>query len=226
MCCKVKSKENILPLKGSVVVSETKHFISFCIINIAGFDENNATKGKSALTFSGSYERKRFPRAATSRTERIWPGGVIPYVIGGNFTGKSNNKGHIFLKLLKELNTEISRICASHRLIPQLLPLVVPHDSAVVPSFLSFPACAPPCPCSTCPPLQVAQWVLFLNAPPVAIVAYRSATEKSFQAFKEDSSSRSGPLSLLSAEPPFCPKGHVTKAWQAPLSVLFLLPWG
>uniref|UniRef100_A0A4W4EYL9 Metalloendopeptidase n=1 Tax=Electrophorus electricus TaxID=8005 RepID=A0A4W4EYL9_ELEEL len=29
----------------------------------------------------------RVPRAATSRAERIWPGGVIPYVIGGNFTG-------------------------------------------------------------------------------------------------------------------------------------------
>uniref|UniRef100_A0A8C3V0R2 Metalloendopeptidase n=1 Tax=Catharus ustulatus TaxID=91951 RepID=A0A8C3V0R2_CATUS len=26
-------------------------------------------------------------RATTSRAERIWPGGVIPYVIGGNFTG-------------------------------------------------------------------------------------------------------------------------------------------
>ncbi|XP_076001313.1 dorsal-ventral patterning tolloid-like protein 1 isoform X1 [Genypterus blacodes] len=31
--------------------------------------------------------KSRFPRAATSRAERIWPGGVIPYVIGGNFTG-------------------------------------------------------------------------------------------------------------------------------------------
>ncbi|MBN3324354.1 TLL2 protein, partial [Atractosteus spatula] len=29
----------------------------------------------------------RVRRAATSRQERIWPGGVIPYVIGGNFTG-------------------------------------------------------------------------------------------------------------------------------------------
>ncbi|EGV99262.1 Tolloid-like protein 2 [Cricetulus griseus] len=29
----------------------------------------------------------RVRRATTSRTERIWPGGVIPYVIGGNFTG-------------------------------------------------------------------------------------------------------------------------------------------
>uniref|UniRef100_A0A8C9TFN9 Metalloendopeptidase n=1 Tax=Scleropages formosus TaxID=113540 RepID=A0A8C9TFN9_SCLFO len=31
--------------------------------------------------------KSRAPRAATSRAERIWPGGVIPYVIGGNFTG-------------------------------------------------------------------------------------------------------------------------------------------
>uniref|UniRef100_A0AAR2JDA1 Metalloendopeptidase n=1 Tax=Pygocentrus nattereri TaxID=42514 RepID=A0AAR2JDA1_PYGNA len=31
--------------------------------------------------------KSRVPRAATSRAERIWPGGVIPYVIGGNFTG-------------------------------------------------------------------------------------------------------------------------------------------
>lgn len=40
------------------------------------------------MKFSGKNEKNRFPRAATSRTERIWPGGVIPYVIGGNFTGK------------------------------------------------------------------------------------------------------------------------------------------
>uniref|UniRef100_A0A8C7JZQ8 Metalloendopeptidase n=1 Tax=Oncorhynchus kisutch TaxID=8019 RepID=A0A8C7JZQ8_ONCKI len=31
--------------------------------------------------------KNRVPRAATSRAERIWPGGVIPYIIGGNFTG-------------------------------------------------------------------------------------------------------------------------------------------
>ncbi|XP_078731465.1 dorsal-ventral patterning tolloid-like protein 1 [Lampetra fluviatilis] len=31
--------------------------------------------------------RARPRRAATARPERIWPGGVIPYVIGGNFTG-------------------------------------------------------------------------------------------------------------------------------------------
>uniref|UniRef100_A0A8C3TCK2 Metalloendopeptidase n=1 Tax=Chelydra serpentina TaxID=8475 RepID=A0A8C3TCK2_CHESE len=37
------------------------------------------------LAAAGSSSRIR--RATTSRAERIWPGGVIPYVIGGNFTG-------------------------------------------------------------------------------------------------------------------------------------------
>lgn len=31
--------------------------------------------------------RPRSRRAATSRPERVWPDGVIPFVIGGNFTG-------------------------------------------------------------------------------------------------------------------------------------------
>ncbi|XP_059819218.1 bone morphogenetic protein 1-like [Hypanus sabinus] len=31
--------------------------------------------------------RSRVRRASTSRPERVWPEGVIPYVIGGNFTG-------------------------------------------------------------------------------------------------------------------------------------------
>ncbi|KAK0134700.1 Dorsal-ventral patterning tolloid-like protein 1 [Merluccius polli] len=41
--------------------------------------------GKAEKT--GGAIKSRFPRAATSRAERIWPGGVIPYIIGGNFTG-------------------------------------------------------------------------------------------------------------------------------------------
>ncbi|XP_030672160.1 tolloid-like protein 1 isoform X3 [Nomascus leucogenys] len=52
-----------------------------------GLEQNNTVKGKVPLQFSGQNEKNRVPRAATSRTERIWPGGVIPYVIGGNFTG-------------------------------------------------------------------------------------------------------------------------------------------
>ncbi|KAM9295136.1 tolloid-like protein 1 isoform 1-T1 [Morus bassanus] len=53
----------------------------------SGFEQNNTSKGRTTAKFSGKNEKNRFPRAATSRTERIWPGGVIPYVIGGNFTG-------------------------------------------------------------------------------------------------------------------------------------------
>uniref|UniRef100_A0A6Q2X9H3 Metalloendopeptidase n=1 Tax=Esox lucius TaxID=8010 RepID=A0A6Q2X9H3_ESOLU len=44
---------------------------------------------RSRKTVKGGVLEKspRVPRAATSRAERIWPGGVIPYMIGGNFTG-------------------------------------------------------------------------------------------------------------------------------------------
>lgn len=33
-------------------------------------------------------QRARSRRAATSRPERVWPDGVIPYVISGNFSGE------------------------------------------------------------------------------------------------------------------------------------------
>ncbi|KAI3353391.1 hypothetical protein L3Q82_019924 [Scortum barcoo] len=61
-----------------------------------GFDylPKNSSKGAASPKSqtvnggkTGSAAKSRIPRAATSRAERIWPGGVIPYVIGGNFTG-------------------------------------------------------------------------------------------------------------------------------------------
>ncbi|MEQ2206946.1 Dorsal-ventral patterning tolloid-like protein 1, partial [Xenoophorus captivus] len=61
-----------------------------------GFDyiPKNESKGAASSktqTWKGGNPsesaKNRVPRAATSRAERIWPGGVIPYVIGGNFTG-------------------------------------------------------------------------------------------------------------------------------------------
>ncbi|XP_063314268.1 tolloid-like protein 1 isoform X2 [Pelobates fuscus] len=52
----------------------------------SGYERTNGTNEKDPKP-SGKNERTRIPRAATSRAERIWPGGVIPYVIGGNFTG-------------------------------------------------------------------------------------------------------------------------------------------
>uniref|UniRef100_A0A8C2VAY4 Metalloendopeptidase n=1 Tax=Chinchilla lanigera TaxID=34839 RepID=A0A8C2VAY4_CHILA len=51
------------------------------------------TLNATAKTFSS-----RVRRATTSRTERIWPGGVIPYVIGGNFTG---NQRAIFKQAMR-----------------------------------------------------------------------------------------------------------------------------
>ncbi|XP_069600291.1 tolloid-like protein 1 isoform X1 [Ranitomeya imitator] len=53
----------------------------------SGHEPINETGEKANLKTSGKNEKRRIPRAATSRTERIWPGGVIPYTIGGNFTG-------------------------------------------------------------------------------------------------------------------------------------------
>uniref|UniRef100_A0A8C8ZQH9 Metalloendopeptidase n=1 Tax=Prolemur simus TaxID=1328070 RepID=A0A8C8ZQH9_PROSS len=53
----------------------------------SGLEHNSTDRGKASLLLSVQSEKNRVPRAATSRTERVWPGGVIPYVIGGNFTG-------------------------------------------------------------------------------------------------------------------------------------------
>ncbi|KAJ8399300.1 hypothetical protein AAFF_G00413380 [Aldrovandia affinis] len=54
-----------------------------------GFDngQKNSSRERAGPRPSGKSGKIRIPRAATSRAERIWPGGVIPYVIGGNFTG-------------------------------------------------------------------------------------------------------------------------------------------
>ncbi|KAG2462370.1 TLL2 protein, partial [Polypterus senegalus] len=46
-------------------------------------------------TLNASQPNSRVRRAATSRQERIWPGGVIPYVIGGNFTAVHHFDGPI-----------------------------------------------------------------------------------------------------------------------------------
>ncbi|XP_041119113.1 dorsal-ventral patterning tolloid-like protein 1 isoform X2 [Polyodon spathula] len=47
----------------------------------------NTTNETGSTKSSGKSKKSRISRAATSRAERIWPGGVIPFVIGGNFTG-------------------------------------------------------------------------------------------------------------------------------------------
>uniref|UniRef100_A0A3B3QFP1 Metalloendopeptidase n=1 Tax=Paramormyrops kingsleyae TaxID=1676925 RepID=A0A3B3QFP1_9TELE len=49
--------------------------------------QKNTSRETGGPKSAGRMLRSRVPRAATSRAERIWPGGVIPYAIGGNFTG-------------------------------------------------------------------------------------------------------------------------------------------
>lgn len=47
-----------------------------------------STRGQPQRRSHGKWRsRSRSRRAATSRPERVWPDGVIPFVIGGNFTG-------------------------------------------------------------------------------------------------------------------------------------------
>lgn len=54
------------------------------IIDFFLFLSSPASTSKTSQTRHGSHRRKR---AATSRPERVWPEGVIPYVISGNFSG-------------------------------------------------------------------------------------------------------------------------------------------
>lgn len=49
---------------------------------------NNATNPGAGRSRGRQRARSRHRRAATSRPERVWPDGVIPYVISGNFSGE------------------------------------------------------------------------------------------------------------------------------------------
>ncbi|XP_059213752.1 bone morphogenetic protein 1-like isoform X2 [Centropristis striata] len=48
---------------------------------------NNSTSNESVRRKRAADRLHRRRRAATSRPERVWPDGIIPYVISGNFTG-------------------------------------------------------------------------------------------------------------------------------------------
>uniref|UniRef100_A0A8C6T2T2 Metalloendopeptidase n=1 Tax=Neogobius melanostomus TaxID=47308 RepID=A0A8C6T2T2_9GOBI len=49
--------------------------------------ENGTTSTHNRTRSAKTYSVHRWRRAATSRPERIWPDGIIPYVISGNFSG-------------------------------------------------------------------------------------------------------------------------------------------
>ncbi|XP_032144356.1 bone morphogenetic protein 1 isoform X4 [Sapajus apella] len=59
---------------------------------VPGNTSTPSCKSTNGQSQRGAYGRwrgrsRRSRRAATSRPERVWPDGVIPFVIGGNFTG-------------------------------------------------------------------------------------------------------------------------------------------
>ncbi|KAG9485101.1 hypothetical protein GDO78_008281 [Eleutherodactylus coqui] len=58
----------------------------------------DALTANQSTTESPEPHGERVRRAATSRTERIWPGGIIPYIIQGNFTG---NQRAIFKQAMR-----------------------------------------------------------------------------------------------------------------------------
>lgn len=54
----------------------------------AGSNTTSASLRPGHQPHSRGRHRARSRRAATSRPERVWPDGVIPYVISGNFSGE------------------------------------------------------------------------------------------------------------------------------------------
>uniref|UniRef100_A0A8D0CLR5 Metalloendopeptidase n=1 Tax=Scleropages formosus TaxID=113540 RepID=A0A8D0CLR5_SCLFO len=60
---------------------------SFPNVGQGTVQSSNSTSSGKSLNNPGSQRIHRRKRAATSRPERVWPEGVIPYVISGNFSG-------------------------------------------------------------------------------------------------------------------------------------------
>uniref|UniRef100_A0A670ZEH4 Metalloendopeptidase n=1 Tax=Pseudonaja textilis TaxID=8673 RepID=A0A670ZEH4_PSETE len=72
------------------IVDLTRHKVERTATNISGKDANstNIRPGRQQRRrWKQGWGRPRSRRAATSRPERVWPDGVIPYVITGNFSG-------------------------------------------------------------------------------------------------------------------------------------------
>ncbi|XP_067400598.1 bone morphogenetic protein 1 isoform X4 [Emydura macquarii macquarii] len=94
--------------------------------NISGITTNSTSlkpRRKQKRQWKQGQERSRSRRAATSRHERVWPDGVIPYVISGNFSGSQRAvfrqamrhwEKHTCVTFL-ERNTEESYIVFTHR---------------------------------------------------------------------------------------------------------------
>lgn len=89
--------------------------ISCAIVTV---NSSNESGSKNRAAVGQSIHRVR--RAATSRPERVWPDGIIPYVISGNFSGEFGRKSLYILFVLSE---ELSAIFCTARMC--LLPFAV-----------------------------------------------------------------------------------------------------
>ncbi|XP_070808313.1 bone morphogenetic protein 1 isoform X2 [Pituophis catenifer annectens] len=72
------------------IVDLTRHKIERTATNTSGKDANSTSirpGRQQRRRWKQGWGRPRTRRAATSRPERVWPDGVIPYVISGNFSG-------------------------------------------------------------------------------------------------------------------------------------------
>ncbi|CAI2357829.1 unnamed protein product [Caenorhabditis sp. 36 PRJEB53466] len=69
------------------------------IIVIGLFGVSSEVDGVETVRFRRYYRNDhRAPRAATARKERIWPEGIIPFVITSNFSGEHQ---HLFLRAMR-----------------------------------------------------------------------------------------------------------------------------
>uniref|UniRef100_A0A8C4F4A1 Metalloendopeptidase n=1 Tax=Dicentrarchus labrax TaxID=13489 RepID=A0A8C4F4A1_DICLA len=55
-----------------------------CLVTVNSSTSNESVRSRRAADRQSLHRRRR---AATSRPERVWPDGIIPYVISGNFSG-------------------------------------------------------------------------------------------------------------------------------------------
>lgn len=53
---------------------------------------STSNEGIRSKREAGTQKLHRQRRAATSRPERVWPDGIIPYMISGNFSGEFRMK--------------------------------------------------------------------------------------------------------------------------------------
>ncbi len=108
--------------------------ISCVLVTVNSSTSNESVRSKRAADRQSLHRRRR---AATSRPERVWPDGIIPYVISGNFSGEFWVKA---IKLLSVLTRELSSIYGQHVLVF----VMCGFETLKLSNFTSFQAVSEP----------------------------------------------------------------------------------